>query len=90
MLRSVTDVVVRAGTEHDRNLQLPAGHVTQFGGLIDDLVRRQVHKARNSQIDNGPQPRQGGPDSHPGKAILRNRDIPQPLFVKVSKSAAQP
>ena len=65
---------VRAA-EHDRARHLAAGHVARLGRRVDDLVDRLHGEVEGHELDDRPQPGEGGADAEPGKAVLGDRRV---------------
>jgi hypothetical protein len=58
------------------NRNLSSGHISNFGGIIDDLIQGQDAEIKGHQLDDRPQSSHGGPNSQAGKPRFGNRRIP--------------
>ncbi len=69
-----------AGAANDHGYrQLPAGHVADFGGVVDDLIQCQYAEVKGHQFDDRPQAGHSSADRQPGKSGFGNRGIENPL-----------
>src|SRR6202035_69534 len=88
VLRGEGAAVIHAAAEDDRHTYLPAGHVPQFGSLVDDLIGGEIHEARNAQIHDGTQSRNRRPDPDACEGPFRNRRAPDARGVESVDDAA--
>jgi hypothetical protein len=71
------------GAEHDRDLDLAAGHVVGLGGLVDHLVHRQRDEVAEHHVDDRPHAGHGGADTDAGVAGLGDRRVDHALGAKL-------
>ena len=65
--------------DHERNAELPAGHVAQRRGGIHDLIERQKAEVHRHHFDDRPQPAQRRADPDTDEAQLRQGSVAHPL-----------
>src|SRR5215471_7386175 len=88
VLRGECAAVIHAAGEDDRHADLPPGHVSQLGRLVDNLIRGQIHEAGDAEIDYRTQPPNRRPNPDACEGPLGNRRAPDARFVESIDDAA--
>ena len=65
--------------DHQRHVQLAAGHVREGRGVVEDLVEREQAEVHGHDLDDRPQPGERGADARADEAGLRERGVADPL-----------
>ena len=60
---------------HERHAGLPAEHVVDVGGVVDDLIERQQREVDRHQLDHGAQADHRGADAHADDRVLGDRGV---------------
>ncbi len=60
---------------HQRHAGLPAEHVVDVGGVVDDLVEREQREVDRHQLDHRAQPDHRGADAHADDRVLGDRGV---------------
>src|SRR2546423_13720044 len=63
----------------NRDVELSAGHGEHVRRVVHDLIERDERKAEGHKLDDRPQPYHRGADAQPGKSVLTDRRIADPL-----------
>ena len=75
MLGCRTETGAVHSADYERCDRLAAKHVTEFGGLVEDLVEANAHEVHEHQFDDRTQARRGGSDGGANEGRFADRRI---------------
>lgn len=84
MLRAPAADCTLLKTDHHRNAELAAGHVTHLGGVIDQLAHGQGHEIDEHDLDDRPSSGESGTRREAHDAIFADRRIDHPPLAKAT------
>ena len=87
MLRAQLEGRSRRTPKHHGNPDLPATHVEQLGGAIDDLIQRQDGEVEGHELDDGPEAEHGRAHSEPRETELADGGVHDPLVSEALEQA---
>ena len=58
-------------------------HVERLGGRVDDVVDRLHGEIEGHELDDGAEPRHGGPDPDAGETVFRDRSVDDALLAEL-------
>src|SRR3712207_4838597 len=68
--------------EGDRALELPARHLADLRGVVDQLIGGDQREVPGHELDDRPHAHHGGTDADPGEAALGDRRVDDPLLAE--------
>ena len=87
MLRGELPAGAGGHPDHQRHVELAAGHVQQGGGVVEDLVEGQQAEVDGHDLDDRPHPAQGGADAGADERRLRQRGVADPFGAELLQQA---
>ena len=73
--------------EHDRDVELPAAHLEDLGGVVDDLIDRDQREVEGHELDDRPQPDHRGADADAGEPHLGDRRVDDAALAEALEQA---
>ena len=69
--------------EHDRARELPARHLADLGGVVDQLIGGDQREVPGHELDDRPQADHRGADAEAGEAALGDRRVDDALLAEL-------